>query len=681
MTSQTGHFGTQYAFDFPESAPFPPIPQESSVAPVTDIRRPVGELPLQATEGSFEQLTVQDRIHPENPVPTPEATPVAPPSLPTDESPTVGNLLSALTRLASPPPGLGTMRTALGHACAYLGIAPEECPIEKLRRLGKDFAASLRERRYSRNSVKTWRTHICMFLRDIDSRGWAPVTDSGGDAGINISWRNIALKIASSPRHKGCIPVIRYAMQQSIKPDDFGDLGLSAWSTTMLAQHRTPQYVRSTVRDFRKAITELQLAQELPGMSPARPRLRYGVRFEHLPEPLQHEITEVLAWKQAPFAPGRSNKGKHQGRHRAITAEGFKAFLCRLYGFVVKRPHTTTGVQRELPAADVQPLAPTSLTQLVTPANIVEYSDWLINRLHRKSTSVKLYLAMLPGIFRHVRYSGQDLSWVQQIINDLPPDSVSAIHEAKQKKWVDYPVLREIPRNMRACRLAKADVAPETTAWLVEQELIIAFLAELHWRQRNVRECKLDSEENGGNLFKAPLPGCSTMAIPAWVSEALKVNPAETFWQVYFREQEIKVRAEPVRMVLPRVLIPLLEGYLCHRAVLLKGRPDPGTLFVCPPIKKNGHWQGGGKPFNKEQITYLVGRLTYKYAGRTVTPHLFRDIFAVYWLKEHPAEIAVVSRALWHSNIGTTMKKYAWAYDASHALARIEECMEDEYKD
>jgi len=152
-------------------------------------------------------------------------------------------------------------------------------------------------------------------------------------------------------------------------------------------------------------------------------------------------------------------------------------------------------------------------------------------------------------------------------------------------------------------------------------------------------------------------------------SEALKANPGETFWQIYFREEEIKVGSMLVRMVVPRALVPLLEDYLQHhRPVLLEGRPDLGALFLTD----------GGNPLTQQQVTDLVGRLTYKHAGRRVTPHLFRDIFAVYWLKTHPAEIVVVSKALWHKNIQTTIDRYAWAFDSSHAQARIEECLESE---
>ncbi len=221
-------------------------------------------------------------------------------------------------------------------------------------------------------------------------------------------------------------------------------------------------------------------------------------------------------------------------------------------------------------------------------------------------------------------------------------------------------------------RLAMTTATPTEIALMVMYELLILWLTHLPWRQRNLRECKLMAEESGGNLFKAPRPDSATMDVPAYVGEAMKENPKATFWQIYFREEEIKVGSMVVRMVVPRALVALLEEYIqYHRPVLVGSGPDPGTLFVTE----------SGTAFNQEQIHELVTRLTYRYNGRSVNPHLFRDIFATYWLKKHPAEISVVSRALWHSNIQTTIDKYAWAFDQSHAQARIEEYLEKDDHD
>jgi hypothetical protein len=57
----------------------------------------------------------------------------------------------------------------------------------------------------------------------------------------------------------------------------------------------------------------------------------------------------------------------------------------------------------------------------------------------------------------------------------------------------------------------------------------------------NIRECKLAPRASGGNLLKGPVSDRFTMDMPTWVAEALKANPREPLWQVYCREDEIKI--------------------------------------------------------------------------------------------------------------------------------------------
>src|SRR5438128_8886024 len=107
----------------------------------------------------------------------------------------------------------------------------------------------------------------------------------------------------------------------------------------------------------------------------------------------------------------------------------------------------------------------------------------------------------------------------------------------------------------------------------------------------------------------------------------MEINPHEQFWQYHFWEDEAKNGRE-VHSILPRRLVPLLEDYLEHyRSLLLNGR-DPGTLFL----------NEDGTPLTIRGIGELVGELTLRYAHKRVTPHLFRDIFAYWWLENHPQE-------------------------------------------
>jgi hypothetical protein len=62
---------------------------------------------------------------------------------------TVADVLAVLAESRRAGCPLPMIRTAAGYACQFLGLTPEECPIEKFRELGKPFKEYLKERRFS----------------------------------------------------------------------------------------------------------------------------------------------------------------------------------------------------------------------------------------------------------------------------------------------------------------------------------------------------------------------------------------------------------------------------------------------------------------------------------------------------------------------------------------------------
>jgi integrase len=60
---------------------------------------------------------------------------------------------------------------------------------------------------------------------------------------------------------------------------------------------------------------------------------------------------------------------------------------------------------------------------------------------------------------------------------------------------------------------------------------------------------------------------------------------------------------------------------------------------------------------------YLVRNITLRYTGRAVNPHLFRDIFAVQWLRENARDYLTLSKILWHQDVKTTIDLYAQYFD------------------
>lgn len=190
-----------------------------------------------------------------------------------------------------------------------------------------------------------------------------------------------------------------------------------------------------------------------------------------------------------------------------------------------------------------------------------------------------------------------------------------------------------------------------------------AFLLEwtltLPWRQRNHREIRIGGDRP--NLFKARVPVLAGISKPDWLLELEKENPDVEVWQIHFTKSETKTHHE-VNCVLPLKLARLVDEYLLqHRKHLVSGI-DPGVLFL----------NNAGTPFNARTFGTLVGGITLRYGGRSVTPHLFRDIYAFMWLKKFPDDYLTLSKLLWHRNIQTTIRKYGWMCNESSALCRME---------
>jgi integrase len=563
---------------------------------------------------------------------------------------TVGELLDVLKNCgASAANPVAMLQTAAGHVCRYLGVPLDECPIEKLRDLGDAFKSFLKENRYTRNSIRSYRHYVQVLLRKAMELGWHPGPGPIRPE-IEEAWGQIAARM-TDPISRRYVHIVHYAAQQGKTPAGFGDADLAAWAELKRNQGRSDQYITTAPREFRRTIVRLGLSVHFPLLSPPVPRFVYGIPFHQLPEQLQGEINEILRWKQVAWNPDRSSP---RARHRPVTAHLLKEFLCRLYGFAVN----TCGRQ------------PATVGELADRRVILPYIEWFLNERKKKSDSLRCCLKMLPPILRdHPTYTGQDFTWLDKLIRRLPHDPEDSIKEAKERKWVDYELLKQIPDKIRRQVTEIRNPGREQLALIARDELLMSWIVLMPWRKRNFCEMKVAPSAEGGNLFKESLPVFTVMYVPRWAKEALQLNPHETFWQCYFRDVETKAK-HTVRLLLPRKLVPMLEKYLQHhRSALLKGA-DPGTLFI----------NNTGGALSNQSMRHLVGRLTRKHAGRRVTPHLFRSIFAAWWLKRHPGDYLTVAKALWHKSTNLVEGTYGVGFDESHAVGQIEEWLDDANK-
>ena len=66
-----------------------------------------------------------------------------------------------------------------------------------------------------------------------------------------------------------------------------------------------------------------------------------------------------------------------------------------------------------------------------------------------------------------------------------------------------------------------------------------------------------------------------------------------------------------------------------------------------------------------------------KAKGTVLSPHLFRDVVAYTWLKEHPKDFLTLSKMLWHSNINTTIKTYGSRFNESSGVSAMESWLDE----
>jgi integrase len=264
---------------------------------------------------------------------------------------------------------------------------------------------------------------------------------------------------------------------------------------------------------------------------------------------------------------------------------------------------------------------------------------------------------------QHPTYSSLDLSWFKPFLESLPIEAESERRMRKEKKYLEYAVVETIPAKIHAERLSASANQESQAARLAMEELLLTWLLVLPWRQRNIRECRIGGPRP--NLFRAKIPNRS-IDMQAWVRNEAQKNPEAEFWQLHFVPKETKTGRE-IRAFVPRQLIGPLEEYLTQFRPQLLKQSDPGTLF----LTKDGTSMTRGNVYN------LITRLTSRHGGRSVNPHLFRDIVAFAWLKEHPKDYLTLSKILWHANINVTIRTYGSQFDESSGICAMEAWLEE----
>jgi integrase/recombinase XerD len=217
----------------------------------------------------------------------------------------------------------------------------------------------------------------------------------------------------------------------------------------------------------------------------------------------------------------------------------------------------------------------------------------------------------------------------RQIVAELTL-AIAAMVPDRDWSWVRRHPAR--PREAEA-RASRKLVAPIDLALLVERALDLCIAADAappsHSASRDHRDGLL--------LALTAYVGLRRYNIAALrLGESLQVIGGG--YRLVVSRSDVK-NGEPVDVPVPTALVPHLRRYLeVHRPRLLKGRPDPGPLWI----------SGGGRPIGYGWLYNLFRTRGMALIGQAINPHVIRHAIASGLLQDDPRDVEVAGAVLAH---------------------------------
>jgi hypothetical protein len=361
-----------------------------------------------------------------------------------------------------------------------------------------------------------------------------------------------------------------------------------------------------------------------------KPQRQEGIPFQAyglspLPAALAAELTQYREWATSLFTPNRPARAKR----RQVTMKKVLEMAARVAGFLVR-----------VKQRDADTL---TLRDLINPPLVEDYIAWLIARRGKVTRTPHYIVVDLRTIARHWLHDEAWAAELTRLLRSLPP--ADAVYD-KRKRWLSLPELEAVGLSrypLNAQRLHQSKLArqihqhkaPARTSlrgmavW-VGHSLILRLLVRIPLRQRNVREMRLHD-----NLRRLP----------------------NGTWQLTFQGPELKIgrrkgRVNQITYSFPAELQGLLEEWLETWRPLLVTSPDPGYVFV---TKRGG-------PYSVTTLGHLITRMTWKFGGVAVNPHMIRDIWATEYIKS--TRDIIGAAYMLGDTVETVLKYYAHLLDA-----------------
>jgi hypothetical protein len=545
---------------------------------------------------------------------------------------TLGDLLTLWDE--NPPREEAMLRTTCARLADFFKMSVGDISIDSVHQSRKGFRPFLEGRKYGENSVRTYVNHVRILLNSARTTGWEP-TDTTSE-----EWRRVIALAAE----RNCADLARHLSAIKKSPRDVTSEDVDQWI------HVVTQKDLSYARAIQKRCWLWRILRD-GGYAKKMPKCilrekNYGIALEDFPTELKAEVSNLLKWKQAKYAWNRPY-GAH---HREVTSKRLRQVICAVYGYVVN-------IYREQEV--------TLLSQLAQPHIIGSFVEWCMSEREVKGQTLQRNLRLLAAVLnQHPNYKSLDRTWFKPLLDGIPTEPKSVLKKRKAEKYLPFSTVQEIPTRIRATRSVAAKRGRKQLALVARNELLLLWVTVLPWRQRNIRECRIGGPTP--NLYKGPVPAITDIDMPGWAAREQQNNPAAEFWQFHFSEEETKTGVT-VDALLPRQLIKPLEEYMSEFRNNLIRNDDPGTLFL----------NENGKPMSLNQVTNVISTQSVKHGGTRITPHLYRDIVAYAWLKDHPKDFLTLSKLFWHSSPNEVIRTYGGRFNESSGVCSMEAWLDE----
>lgn len=229
---------------------------------------------------------------------------------------TITELLDLLEKAETK--GMPMLRTAQGVLATFLSTSTDRLTIQSVFDAKDLFRQYLVGRKYAENSIRTYVNHAKILINSARAFGWVSVDT------VPSEWQEVLALAKKRVIKKSLVKYLASVRPTPavVTPDD-----VNHWTEEMIKKGFSMPNTRRTVGWLWRTLTKLGVAGD---DAKARAR-RYQVPVAQLPSRLKSEVTELLKWKQAEFAPGRPS----ECQHRSVTARALKDVLCRLYGYAL----------------------------------------------------------------------------------------------------------------------------------------------------------------------------------------------------------------------------------------------------------------------------------------------------------------------------------------------------------